>query len=113
MLSKIYCLLVLFCFLNGNFFSQNTKTKKWRKTENDSMQSALLMIDDGNYLQALPFYENLYSQHPKEEYLKYCYGICALTRSDKHDVALKMLSEVVETAIKEFLSDHTNGKGAK
>jgi hypothetical protein len=96
MLSKIYCLLVLFCFLNGNFFSQNTKTKKWRKTENDSMQSALLMIDDGNYLQALPFYENLYSQHPKEEYLKYCYGICALTRSDKHDVALKMLSEVYE-----------------
>lgn len=60
------------------------------------MQSALLMMDDGNYLQALPFYENLYNQHPKEEYLKYCYGKCALTRSDKHDVALKLLGEVYE-----------------
>ncbi len=93
---KIYSLIVLFCFLTVNLFSQMTNTKKWRKSENDSMQSALLMMDDGNLLQALPFYENLYNQHPKEEYLKYCYGKCALTRSDKHEVALKMLSEVYE-----------------
>ena len=73
MLSKIYSLLVLFCFVNLNLISQTTNTKKWRKSENDSMQSALLMMDDGNLLQALPFYENLYNQHPKEEYLKYCY----------------------------------------
>lgn len=96
MLSKIYLPLLVFCFLGMNVFSQSTNTKKWRKTENDSMQSALMMIDDGNYLLALPFYENLYNQHPKEEFLKYCYGRCALTRSDKHEIALKLLSEVYE-----------------
>jgi hypothetical protein len=60
------------------------------------MQSALMMLDDGNYLLALPFYENLYKNHPNEEYLKYCYGKTALSRSDKHEVALKLLSEVYE-----------------
>lgn len=73
-----------------------TNTKKWRKSENDSMQSALMMMDDGNYLLALPFYENLYNNHPKEEYLKYCYGKTALSRSDKHEIALKLLTEVYE-----------------
>lgn len=96
MLSKIYALLFICCFVCSNLFSQSTNTKKWRKTEQDSMQSALMMIEDGNYLLALPFYENLYNQHPKEEYLKYCYGKCALNRSDKHDVALTLLSDVYE-----------------
>jgi hypothetical protein len=100
MLNRIYVLLVLFCFIALNVFSQSTNTKKWRKTENDSMQGALLMIDDGNYLLALPFYEKLYNAHPKEEFLKYCYGKCALYRSDKHDVALKLLSEVYEKSKK-------------
>lgn len=96
MLSKIYLLLVLFCFLTVNLFSQTTNTKKWRKTESDSMQSAVMMMDDGNFAMALPFFENLYNQHPKEEFLKYCYGKCALYRSDKHEVSLKLLGEVYE-----------------
>jgi hypothetical protein len=96
MLSKIYILLTLFCFFGFDLVSQSTNTKKWRKTEKDSMISALMMFDDGNYLLALPFYENLYNGHPKEEFLKYCYGKCALYRSDKHEVAFKLLSEVYE-----------------
>ncbi|MDF2453649.1 MAG: ompA [Bacteroidota bacterium] len=96
MLQKFYFLLVLFCFSGSSVFSQMTNTKKWRKSENDSMQSALMMLDDGNYLLALPFYENLYNSHPKEEYLKYCYGKTALSRSDKHEIALKLLGEVYE-----------------
>lgn len=100
MLNRIYVLLVFFCFVALNVFSQSTNTKKWRKTENDSMQGALLMLDDGNYLLALPFYENLYNAHPKEDFLKYCYGKCALYRSDKHDVALKLLGEVYEKSKK-------------
>lgn len=100
MLHRIYVLLVLFCFVGLNLFSQTTNTKKWRKTENDSMQSALLMLDDGNFLLALPFYENLYNAHPKEEFLKYCYGKCALYRSDKHEIALKLLGEVYEKSKK-------------
>lgn len=74
--------------------SQTTNTRKWRRTENDSMQNALLLYEEGNYLLALPIYEKLYNAHPNEEYLKYCYGRCALLRSDKHEVALKLLTEV-------------------
>lgn len=77
-------------------FSQVTNTKKWRKSENDSMQRALLLYDEGNQLMALPIYEKLYYSHPKEDYLKYCYGKCALERSDKHEEALKLLGEVYE-----------------
>lgn len=76
--------------------SQTTNTKKWRKTENDSMQNALLLYEEGNYLLALPIYEKLYNAHPNEEYLKYCYGKCALLRSDKHEVALQLLTQVYE-----------------
>jgi hypothetical protein len=83
--------LLLSCIIS---FSQTTNTKKWRKTENDSMQNALLLYEEGNYLLALPIYEKLYTAHPKEEYLKYCYGKCALQRSDKHEVALTLLTEV-------------------
>ncbi len=77
-------------------FSQTTNTKKWRRTENDSMQNALLLYEEENYLLALPIYEKLYTAHPKEEYLKYCYGKCALQRSDKHEIALTLLADVYE-----------------
>ncbi len=96
MLSKIFYFLVLFCFLTLNLVSQTTNTKKWRKTEKDTMLSAVLMFDDGNFLMALPLFENLYNAHPKEEFLKYCYGKCALYRNDKHETALKLLGEVFE-----------------
>lgn len=79
-----------------NVSAQTTNTKKWRKSENDSMQRALLLYDEENYLMALPIYEKLHTSHPKEEYLKYCYGKCALMRGDKHEVALELLSQVYE-----------------
>ncbi len=95
MASKFLFLIVLLVF-SFSSYSQSTNTKKWRKTENDTMQNALFLIDEGKYLQALPMYEKLYTAHPKEEYLKYCYGRCALYRSDKHEEALKLLNEVYE-----------------
>lgn len=92
----LYQLLFVFMFLSSFVFSQTMKTKKWRQSERDSMTSAMMMLDDGNYLLALPFFENLYNQHPKEEFLKYCYGKSALYRSDKHAVALQLLNEVYQ-----------------
>src|ERR1700741_676186 len=94
MFSRFFVVLILSVFIGVNAWSQTTNTRKWRKTENDSMQQALLLYDEANYLMALPIYENLYNNHPKEEYLKYCYGKCALERSDKHEDALRLLSEV-------------------
>ena len=95
MLSK-KTLFISLCFLMILPSFSQTNTKKWRKTENDSMERALLLYDEANYAMALPMYENLYNHHPKEEYLKYCYGRCALYRSDKHEVALALLNEVYE-----------------
>lgn len=77
-------------------FAQITNTKKWRKSENDSMQKALLMYDEGNLTLALPIYEQLYKSHPKEVFLKFIYGRCCLSRSDKHEDALILLSEIYE-----------------
>lgn len=93
MFNKI--ILTASLFISFTFaYAQTTNTKKWRKTENDSMQNALLLYEEGNYLMALPIYEKLYTAHPGEEYLKYCYGKCALQRSDKHEVALQLLYDV-------------------
>jgi len=95
MLTKNNFFSIIFLCLVVSSFSQ-TNTRKWRKTENDSMERALLLYDEANYTMALPIYERLYTAHPKEEYLKYCYGRCALYRSDKHEVALTLLNEVYE-----------------
>lgn len=92
--------LVLLCLFAADLGAQITNTKKWRRTENDSMQTALLLYEEQNYVMALPIYQNLFRQHPKEDYLKYCFGICALYRSDKHDTALVLLSEMYEKSKK-------------
>jgi hypothetical protein len=96
MLSRTTCSLFFLLSISINIFSQSTNTKKWRKTEKDTMASAVMMFEDANYLLALPMFEDLYNAHPKEEFIKYCYGRAALYRSDKHQVALKLLSEVYE-----------------
>ena len=71
MLSKNFSLLILILTLSVNIFSQTTNTKKWRKTEKDTMARAVLMYNDANYLLALPLFENLYNARPKEDFLKY------------------------------------------
>jgi hypothetical protein len=93
MLNKL-AILTLITSFSISVFSQTTNTKKWRKTENDSMQNALFLFDESKFAMALPIYENLYKSHPKEDYLKYCYGKCALYRSDRHDVALELLTQM-------------------
>lgn len=96
MLYRYTLILISIFALNFNSFAQTTNTKKWRKTERDSMQRAAMLYEEGNYLIALPIFEDLYNRHSKEEYLKYCYGKCALLRSDKHAIALQLLMEIYE-----------------
>lgn len=85
---------LLFVLIVSSSVAQVTNTKKWRKTEKDTMQNALFLYDEGKYLMALPMYERLYAAHPKEEFIKYVYGKCCLYRSDKHEEALLLLTEV-------------------
>ncbi|MBP7808729.1 MAG: PD40 domain-containing protein [Bacteroidia bacterium] len=91
MKNKLLVYLLVFCSVA---FSQVTNTKKWRKTEQDSMQKALIMYDEKDYKAALPIYENLFKSHPKEDFLKFVYGRCCLSRSDKHEDALTYLTEI-------------------
>lgn len=74
--------------------AQAMNTGKWRRTEKDSLDNALLLFDEKNYLMALPIFENIQNHHPKEDFIKYAYGKCCLYRSDKHEEAYTLLSEV-------------------
>lgn len=94
---KKILLPLLLVLLVSNSFSQGTmKTRKWRKIEKDSLATAQAMFIDENYLLALPIFDKLQQNHPKELYLKYVTGICGLYRSDMHEKALEYLSAVYE-----------------
>ena len=87
--------LSIFClFFILNSFSQTMKTRKWRKTEKDSLLRAQTFFQDQDYLLALPIFEKLEQNHPKELYLKYVMGICGLYRSDVHQKSLEYLEIV-------------------
>lgn len=80
--------------MSSSLFSQITNTRKWRFSERDSLDNALLLYEEANYKLALPVLEQIYLNHPKEEFIKYLYGICCLYRSDKHEECLTSLSAV-------------------
>jgi hypothetical protein len=88
----IIAFLILGCYLSS--LAQITNVRKWRKSEIDSLDNGLLLFDENNFTQALPIFENILSNHPKEEFLKYTYAKCAFHRSDKHEDAYLYLSEV-------------------
>ncbi len=78
------------------FIAQTTKTSSWRESERDSMAKAFTLYEDKNYSKALPYFENIYKNHPNEVFVKYMYGICSLYKSHKYSDALKMLQDVYE-----------------
>lgn len=87
-------LLLTFIFTCAISSAQLMNVRKWRPSERDSLDKALEMFDEKNFLRALPIFENLLAQHPKEEFLKYSYAKCALYRSDKHEEAYKYFVEI-------------------
>lgn len=89
-----YFLLPLLLFRGLIIFSQTTNVNGWRASEKDSMSQAFQWFETKNYCQALPVFETLYKAHPSEFFIKYCYGVCALSRTDKHEEALNLLLQV-------------------
>ncbi len=89
---RILAFILSFVFTTASV-AQTMKTKKWRRTEVDSLNEALLLYEEENYALAYPIVEQIYLHHPNEVFLKYTLGKLSLTRSDKHDVALKLLEE--------------------
>ncbi|HEY0030594.1 MAG TPA: hypothetical protein VGC65_07540 [Bacteroidia bacterium] len=95
-MKKIFLLFSL-SFILFDAFSQGTmKTRKWRKTEQDSLLKAQAIFADENYLLALPIFEKLQQAHPKEVYLEYVLGISGLYRSDMHEKSLEHLLAVYQ-----------------
>ncbi len=89
-----YFLLSLLLFIGLIIFSQTTNVSGWRVSEKDSMAEAFQRFEVKNYRKALPVFEVLHKAHPSEFFIKYCYGVCALSRTDKHEEALAMLLQV-------------------
>jgi len=79
-----------------SFFAQNLNTKKWRKTEKDSMEKAQLFYDEHLPLLSLPIFLKLQENHPDEIYLQYITGLCAIQRADVHSKALELLLKAYE-----------------
>ncbi len=75
-------------------FSQITNVRKWRISEKDSLDNALLLVEENLHLMALPIFENILANHPNEEFIQYSYAKCALYRPDKHEDAYKYLSVI-------------------
>ncbi len=91
---KLILLILLFCF--SGLFSQSLNTKKWRKTEKDSMEKGQAFYDDNLKLLALPIFLELHKNHTEEGYLIYITGLCALERSDVHPLALELLQKAYD-----------------
>lgn len=88
--SAVLCILLL----AQVSFAQITNVRKWRSSEKDSLNNALLLYEEGLYLMALPIFENILKNHPNEEFIQYSFAKCAIYRSDKHEEAYRHLSAI-------------------
>ena len=88
--------LTLVIFFSKSLQSQTTNTSSWRETERDSMANAFKFYEEKKFSKALPYYENIYNNHPNEVFVKYMYGISLLNSCNKFEYALKMLQDVYE-----------------
>ncbi|MCX8081543.1 MAG: hypothetical protein N3F09_09945 [Bacteroidia bacterium] len=86
--------IILFIFIFFLNAQKNTNTSRWRPSERDSFENALLMVEEKNYKMALPIFENIYKNHSNEDFIRYMYGKCCLYRSDKHEDAMKCLEDM-------------------
>lgn len=94
MLSRFFIIIFLIATFSAS--AQLMNVRKWRLTERDSLDKAMEFFEEKYYLKALPLFEGILQNHPKEEFLKYSYAKCALYRADKHEDSYKYFTEVYE-----------------
>jgi hypothetical protein len=73
--------------------SQNLVILTWPQAEKDSFRTGKSYYDAEMYDLAAPIFINLQKKHPKEVYLQYAAGVCALERSDLSALALDLLQQ--------------------
>ena len=82
--------------VNLSVNAQFMNVRNWKKTERDSLEKGLLLLEEKKTQLAFPIFENILNNHPTEEFLKYSYAKCALLYPDKQSEAYKRLNEVYE-----------------
>ena len=92
----LFFLLIFFVALNGIAQNKIFNPGDLRKSLTDSLERANYHLDQEEYLRALPIYIKFGEIYPDEMLFKYNKGICYLYKSDEHEKALQMLSEVYE-----------------
>src|SRR4051812_20721154 len=92
--SKLIFFFLILCYITSS--SQVMNVRKWRKAERDSLDNGMYLIEENQYLQALPIFDDLLAHHPNEEFLRYTYAKCALYRADKHQDAYTYLTELYQ-----------------
>jgi hypothetical protein len=89
-------ILFFLVLINLSIDAQFMNVRSWKKTERDSLEKGLLLLEEKKTQQALPIFENILNNHPTEEFLKYSYAKCALLYPDRQSEAYKRLNEVYE-----------------
>jgi hypothetical protein len=92
MRSRAFSFLLLVAFISAG--GQVMNVRKWRQNERDSLDQALLLYEENAFPEALPIFENILHNHPKEDFLRFSYARCALYRADKHADAYTLLWEL-------------------
>lgn len=97
---KIITFLFTIVLINNVVFSQNKAitldVKAFDKTDKIELDKAEELYEGGNYLFAIPIYEELVVKYPKEFYIKYRLGMCYLKKQDSYDKAVEYLKPVAE-----------------
>lgn len=93
-MQKRFVFLLLALSFGLSFCAQITNVRKWRKSEVDSLDFAMFLYDEKMFEEACPLFEGILQNHPKEEFIKYSFAKCALYRSDKHEEAYLILTEL-------------------
>lgn len=94
-MKKIITLLLAFVCVH-TISAQKTIGKNWPENEQKNLKSANILLENSFYKTAYAKYTELLKTHPEEIYLKYRLGVCGLYIEEKHEEALKHLSDVYE-----------------
>jgi WD40 repeat protein len=79
--------------------AQNLIILTWPQAEKDSFRTGKSYYDAAMYDLAAPIFINLQKKHPKEVYLQYAAGVCALERSDLCALALDLLQQASDNKV--------------
>ncbi len=66
------------------------------KSDRALLEKAESIMQDENFLDALPYYDNLLQKYPNDQYIIYKAGICYLSKSDVPEQSKELLKKVLE-----------------